>query len=106
MAEESSLAKNTNFQYPCADLFDSQMKDFQHHKLICPILQDRRRLYRVTTTAQKLFYIYRELTWSQVSIDSVDIPEGALVLRGDVRYLINILGLGREGYLHQSTGRS
>ncbi len=59
-----------------------QKADWAHHKATCHRLRDYTTLYRVAATAQKLFYIYRELTWAQLDVKSVQEVEQNLILRG------------------------
>jgi hypothetical protein len=56
-----------------------------HHKAICLRLKDRTTLYRVAKMAQRLYYIYRELTWAQLKVDGVEKVGDDFVLRGTVR---------------------
>jgi hypothetical protein len=64
-----------------------QKSDWPRHKSTCLRLKDRTTLYRVVTTAQKLFYIYRELAWHKFDIQSLDKIGDNLALRGEVRVL-------------------
>lgn len=52
-----------------------QKDDWPHHKATCIRLRDRQILYRVASTAQKLWYMSRELTWYIFEITRVDRDE-------------------------------
>jgi hypothetical protein len=57
----------------------------KHHKnTTCNRLQDRITLYRVADTAQKLFYIAEELTWSALEIEDILKRGDSLILRANV----------------------
>jgi hypothetical protein len=62
----------------------SEEADRGRHFVRCHRLQDRRKLYRVSAVAQKLFYVYRELTCGQVKVKEVEKIGDTLVLRGNV----------------------
>jgi MYND finger len=64
-----------------------QKEDWPRHKSTCLRLKDRTTLYRVVGTAQKLFYIYRELVWHKFDIQSIDKIGDNLALRGEVGLL-------------------
>jgi hypothetical protein len=64
--------------------FQSEEVDRGRHFVRCHRLRDRRKLYRVSAMAQKLFYVYRELTWAQVKVKQVEKIGDNLVLRGSV----------------------
>jgi MYND finger len=49
-----------------------QKEDWPNHKPTCLRLKDRQTLYRVSSTAQRLFYMYREATWYNCEIIRVD----------------------------------
>ncbi|KAF8853449.1 hypothetical protein BDZ45DRAFT_761761 [Acephala macrosclerotiorum] len=61
---------------------ECQQEHWTSHELTCIKLKDRTLLYRVIDTAQKLFFIHREMTWHEFDVDSVQKIEGHLVLRG------------------------
>jgi hypothetical protein len=62
-----------------------QRTNWVTHKKLCQRLQDRKTLYRVASTAQMIFYLYRELTWGQFDIKRV-------VLVGDILRLLGSVG--------------
>ncbi|TVY73161.1 hypothetical protein LSUE1_G005658 [Lachnellula suecica] len=57
--------------------------DWNQHKVACLRLKDRTTLFRAASTAQKLFYFYRELSWMQFDVQSAETQEGHLILRGE-----------------------
>ncbi|KAE8447846.1 hypothetical protein EG329_010075 [Mollisiaceae sp. DMI_Dod_QoI] len=61
-----------------------QKEHWKEHKPICRKLQTRAQLYRVVGLAEKLFYIYRELTWCKLNIQRIEKTDGRLTLRGEV----------------------
>lgn len=62
-----------------------QKGDLQSHKPKCDQLSDRTTLYRVTSLAQKLFYVHREFTWC-TDIQGVEKFGSNVFYRGEVRY--------------------
>ncbi|KAG4430026.1 hypothetical protein IFR05_014495 [Cadophora sp. M221] len=65
---------------------DCLKADLVKHKPTCRRLQDRQKLYRVGGVTQKLFLIFKELTWCQWKIDAIEKVGEVLTLRGSVRY--------------------
>lgn len=72
---------------------ECQKSDWPCHKPICNALQDRTLLYRVAGTAQKLFFIYAELTYRYHKIDEIErspyglkrkLELGKIMLKGEV----------------------
>ncbi|KAL2060846.1 hypothetical protein VTL71DRAFT_8898 [Oculimacula yallundae] len=59
-----------------------QKDDDVKHLPTCQRLQDRLTLYRVGRIAQKLFFIYKEITWSQLKIDAIEKRGQLVTLRG------------------------
>ncbi|KAF4622713.1 hypothetical protein G7Y89_g14315 [Cudoniella acicularis] len=61
-----------------------QRANWKDHKPVCQLLKDRTKLYRVLAIAQRLWYIYRELTWAQLDIHSVEKSGEEFILRGTI----------------------
>jgi hypothetical protein len=74
----------SNFEASALPFQKSEKADRGRHFVRCYRLQDRRKLYRVSAMAQKLFYDYRELQCVQVKVKEVEKIGDTLVLRGSV----------------------
>ena len=55
-----------------------QKEDWLSHKLTCLRLKDRLLLYRVSSTVQRFFYMFREATWYVFDIKRVDKDDSEL----------------------------
>lgn len=69
-------------------------------------LEDLKLLYRVASTAQKLFYVVRELTWIHFDIEHVEATTTELRLHGKVRVVhscsVSLLSFGLSNTFRSS----
>ncbi|ESZ92096.1 hypothetical protein SBOR_7511 [Sclerotinia borealis F-4128] len=57
-----------------------QQADWNHHKKTCKKLRLRTQLYAATSLAQRIFYIYREITWAGMDVKEAKIDGEKMIL--------------------------